>query len=187
MSSRSFSMIVCRRRAPMFSVFSFTAAAKRATSWTASSLNALAAHIWAVPAFASGNFIDFVQEDNAAVLDALDSQAGHGIHIDELLLLFLNQVFQRFGDLHLSFLGALSQKTGKDIFDVDIHFLDTLIADDLECRKVALLDLDFDHALVEFAFPQLSAQFLPRPVPLFGRRPVAVVGCPAGQRHRWKQ
>src|SRR5439155_27293063 len=98
------------------------------------SLTALAAHIGAVPAFASGNFIDFGQDANAAVLVELDSQAGHGIHIDELLLLFLDQVFQRFGDLHLSFLGALSQKTGKDIFDVDIHFLDTLIADDLECR-----------------------------------------------------
>ena len=106
-----------------------------------------------MPAFAAGDFVDFIKKDNAAVLDALDGETRNHIHIDELLLLFLNQVIERFGNLHFSLLGPLSQKTGKDIFNVDIHFFDALIADDLERRKIPLLDFNLDHALVEFSVP----------------------------------
>ena len=55
-------------------------------------LHAFAADIGAVTAFAAGDLIDLVQEDDAAALHAIQRDARHLIHVDELLLFFLNQV-----------------------------------------------------------------------------------------------
>ena len=125
-------------------------------------LHAFAADVGPVAGFAAGDLVDFIEKDDAAVLDALDGDARHLIHIDELLFFFLDQVIDRFGDLHLALLGPLAEESRKDIFDVDIHFLDALVADDLEGREVALLHFDFDRAIVELAIAKLRAQFLAR-------------------------
>src|SRR5438105_10931715 len=84
-------------------------------------LHAFAAHVWSVTAFATRDLVDFIEEDNSAVLDALDGETRNRIHVDKFLLFFLNQVVDRFSNLHFPLLRALSEKTGKDIFDVDIH------------------------------------------------------------------
>ncbi len=110
-------------------------------------------------AFAPGDLIDFIEEDDAGVFHAVDGHAGDLVHINQPLLFFLDQVLEGFVDLHLPFLGALAENVGQHVLDVDVHLLDALIRDDLEGREIAFADIDFHGALVELAFAQLLAKF----------------------------
>src|SRR5215475_7201426 len=87
-------------------------------------LNTFTAYVWPVAGFAAGNLVYFIEEDNSIVLDSLDREPRHLVHVDKLLLLFLDQVLDRFSNLHFALLRALAEETGKDIFDIDIHFFD---------------------------------------------------------------
>ena len=95
-------------------------------------LHALTRDIRSVAAFASSNFIDLVKENDARIFHAVNGHAGNLVHINETLLFFLDQVLERFVDLHLSLFGALTEDVGQHVLDVDIHLFDTLIRDDLE-------------------------------------------------------
>ena len=117
----------------------------------------------AVTGLAAGNLIDLVQEDDSTVLDAFNSQPRYLIHIDKLLLFFLNQVIDCLRNLHFSLLGSLAEKSREDIFDVDIHFFDALIGDDLEGWKVSFLHFNLDDPFVQLVIPQLLPEFLARP------------------------
>ncbi len=88
----------------------------------------------AVAALAAGDLVDFVEEDDAGVLHALDRDARHLVHVDQPLLFFLDQVVEGFAHLHLPLLGALAEDVGKHVLDVDVHLLDALVGDDLEGR-----------------------------------------------------
>ena len=59
-------------------------------------LHAFAGDVGAVAAFAPGDLVDFVEEDDAGLFHALDGHARDLIHIDEPLLFFLDQVFESF-------------------------------------------------------------------------------------------
>src|SRR5262249_33828065 len=61
-------------------------------NWQNVALHAFPADVWAVSAFATRDLIDLVEKDNSAVLDPLHGKSRHLIHIDEFLLLFLNQI-----------------------------------------------------------------------------------------------
>ena len=78
-------------------------------------LDAFAADVGAMPGFAARDFVDLVQKDDAAALDAFYGDARHLIHVDQLLLFFLHQVFGRFGDAHLALAGALAEQARQDI------------------------------------------------------------------------
>ncbi len=80
----------------------------------------------------------------------------------QLVFFFLNQVIEGFGDGHLPLLFLLAEHAREHVLDVDVHFLDALVGDDFEGGHGALAHLDFHHALVEFAFAQLRAQFFAR-------------------------
>src|ERR1700730_10934587 len=123
-------------------------------------LHALAGDVGAMAAFAPGDLVDFINEDDAHLLGALGGDARHVIHVDELIFFILNQVIEGLGRGHLSFLLLLAEKAGKHVLDVDVHLLDALVRDDLERGHGALAHLDFDHALVEFAFPQLDTELV---------------------------
>src|SRR5215831_7102181 len=72
-------------------------------------LDAFAGNVGAVATFASSDLVDFVEEDDAGVLDALDGNALHLIHINETLFFFLDEIFERLRHLHLPLLGALTE------------------------------------------------------------------------------
>ena len=76
-------------------------------------LHAFAGDVGAVAAFASGDFVDFVEEDDAGIFHAIDGQAGDLVHIDQALLFFLNQIFEGLVDLHLPLFGALAEEVGQ--------------------------------------------------------------------------
>ncbi len=73
-------------------------------------LHAFAADVGAVAGFAAGDFVDLVQENNAAGFHALERHARDLLHIDELLLFFLHQVIERFGDAHACACGCAGRK-----------------------------------------------------------------------------
>src|SRR4029077_2068019 len=123
-------------------------------------LHALAGNVGTVATLASGDLVDFVQEDNAGILHAIDSHAGDLIHVDQALLFFLDEILEGFVDLHLPLLGALAEEVGKHVLDVDIHLLYALVGDDFERREIALAYVNFYRAVIQLAFAQLLAKFL---------------------------
>src|SRR4051812_14223753 len=87
-------------------------------------LDAFAAHVRsAVPAFPSGNLVDLVDEDDAALLDALDGAARHAVHVDQLLFFFLGEDLERFGHLELAAARSPLKHAGQHLFQVDADFL----------------------------------------------------------------
>ena len=74
-------------------------------------------------AFAAGDLVDFVEEDDAGILHAVDRGARDLIHVNQALLFFLDQVLERLVDLHLPLLGALAEDVGQHVLDVDVHLL----------------------------------------------------------------
>ena len=123
-------------------------------------LHAFARDVRPVAAFAPGDLVDLVEEDDARVLHPLDGDALYLVHIDQALLFFLDEVFEGLADLHLPLLGALAEDVGQHVFHVDVHLFDALVGDDLERRERLLAHVELNHALVELAFAQLLAQLL---------------------------
>ena len=77
--------------------------------------------VGAVAAFASGDLVDLVEEDDAGVFDALDGEARDLVHVDEAALFFLDEVVEGLDDLHLALLGALAEEAGEHVLEVDVH------------------------------------------------------------------
>src|SRR5215469_9305045 len=122
-------------------------------------LHAFTADVRTVAGFPARDLVDFVEEHDAARFHAVEREARHLFHVNELLLLFLNQVFERFGDPHAAFACALAEEAGQHLLDVHAHFFDARGGRDFK-RGRAVLDIDFHHALVEFAVAQALAELL---------------------------
>ncbi|GBC78231.1 hypothetical protein HRbin08_01718 [bacterium HR08] len=122
-----------------------------------------------MPGFSSGDLINLVQEDDARLLDALQSDARHLLHVNELLLLLLDEIIHRLIHAHLSLLGAAgAEEAGDQLLNGDVHLLDALARDDLEAPgEEAFADLDLDDAIVELPLAQELAQLLARALQLF--------------------
>ena len=95
---------------------------------------------------AARDLVDLVDEDDAGLLDALDGRAGHAVHVHQLLLFFLGQVFERLGHLHLAALGFALEQAGEHVLQIDVDFLDLRTGDDLERRERLFADVDLDRA-----------------------------------------
>src|SRR5690606_41154782 len=66
-------------------------------------LDALARHVGPRGArLAAGDLVDLVEEDDAALLTALDGELLHAVVVDELLRLLLLEDLERFGDQQLA-------------------------------------------------------------------------------------
>ena len=129
-------------------------------------LDAFAADIGAVPAFAPGDLIDLVQEDDAAGLHSLQRHARHLVHVDELLLFFLHQVIGRFRHPHLAAARLAAEEIGEHVLQIDAHLFDARVGGDFEVGA-AVFHFQFHDALVELALAQPLAQFLARTVDAF--------------------
>ena len=84
-------------------------------------LHAFAADVRAVAGFAAGDLVDLVQKDDAAALHALQRDARHLVHVDQLLLFFLHQVLERLGHAHLALARALAEQAGQHVLEIDVH------------------------------------------------------------------
>ena len=132
-----------------------------------------AADVGPLPAaFAPRDLVDLVDEDDAALLDALDGDARHAVHVDQLALFFLHEELERLGHLHAALARAPLDDARQHVLDVDVDLLDRRAGDDLERRKRALAHLELDRSLIEPAVAKLLAEFLARLVPRVLRRHV---------------
>ena len=98
-------------------------------------LHAFAADVRTVARFAAGDLVDLVQEDDAARLHALQRDARHLVHVDELLLFFLHQVIERFGHAHFALARLLAEEAGQHVLEVDAHLFDAGVGGDFERRR----------------------------------------------------
>ena len=152
--------------------------------WQDVALHAFAAHLGAVRALAPGNLVDLVDEDDARLLDALNRRFGDAVHVDQLLLFLVLEVFERLGHLHLALFRPALEQTRHHVLQVDVDFLDRRSRDDLERRKRLLAYVQFHRASVEPAVPELFAQKLSRAILLLARMPGVVV---RNRRRQWQQ
>ena len=113
-------------------------------------------------AFATGDFVNFVDKEDAHLLDAVDGDTGDLVHVSQAILFLLDQIVERFGHAHLALLFLLAEHAGKHVLHVDVHLLHALIRDDFKRRHGALADFDFDiEALIELApFAKLGAKLV---------------------------
>src|SRR6185312_2959258 len=129
-------------------------------------LHAFAAYIGPMTAFTAGDLVHFIQENNPATLHAFERNASYLIHVDQLLLFFLDEIFERFLHSHIALARAAAEETGDNILQVDVHFLDVSVSRDLE-RWPTYLHVYFHHAIVELARSKLLAQLIARAVLAF--------------------
>ena len=80
-------------------------------------LHAFAADVGAVAAFATGDLVDLVEEDDAGVFDALDGDARRPGPCRAGALFFLHEVVEGVGDLHGALAGALAEHAGQHVLD----------------------------------------------------------------------
>ena len=138
--------------------------------------------------FASGDFVDLVDENDAHLFGALNRGARHLVHIQQLVLFFLNQIFESIGHAHLAFLFLLAKHAGEHVLDVDVHLLHALIGDDFKGRHGALAHLEINHALIELPFAQLRAQLFAGALSLFALlRQIGFRGALRRRRRRRQQ
>src|SRR6267142_397491 len=133
-------------------------------------LHAFARDIGAVAGFAAGNLVDLVDKNNSHLLGALHGHPRDLIHVEQFVLLFLDQILKRVGHAHFAFLLLLAEHAGEHVLDIDIHLLDALVGDDFERGHGAFADFDIHHALIQLAFAKLRAKFLPRALVLLALR-----------------
>src|SRR5258706_3075633 len=114
-------------------------------------LHAFAGYVWPVATFSSGDLVDLIQKDDAALLHTLYGYARDLVHIYEPLLFFLDQILERLRDFHLALLSALAKQVREHVLKVDIHLLDALIGDDLKVRHAALAYFEFHVAVIQLA------------------------------------
>src|SRR5580704_14044572 len=130
-------------------------------------LNAFARDVRSMSCFAAGYLVDFINKKDAHLFHAVNSEPRDLIHVYQAILFFLDQIIEGFRHGHLALLFLLAEEAGKHVLDVDVHFLDALIGDDFKGRHRALAHFHFHHALVEFSFAKLGAEFVAGTLQLF--------------------
>ena len=85
-------------------------------------LNTLAAHLRTMRAFASCDLVDFVDEDDSALFDTLDSRLRHALHVDQLLFLFLREKFQCLGHFHPPLACLPLKEPRQHVLQIDVDF-----------------------------------------------------------------
>ena len=108
------------------------------------------------------DLVNLVEEDDAVVLDPLDGGPGQVFLVDQVVGLFLDQLFVGVFDLELALDLALPQ-AAEHVAEVDHPHLRTGHAGDIErWHDTAgfVVEVDFDFAVVELALAQHLAELL---------------------------
>src|SRR5690606_9271472 len=139
-------------------------------------LHALAADVRANAAALARDLVDLVQEDDAALLGALERLVDHLIHVDELVQLVLEEDAAGLGDRDGAPLLPLGHHLLEHLGEVEVHVLHPADVEHHVLDGRGLLDLDIDEALLELAVAQQGPELLPRPLAaLLDALPIGVV------------
>ena len=95
-------------------------------------LHTLPRNIRTMPAFTPRNLVNLIQENDSRILHPVNRDSRYLVHVNQPLLFFLNQIFERLVHLHLPLFGALPEDIRQHVLDVDIHLLHTLVRQNLE-------------------------------------------------------
>ncbi len=135
-------------------------------------LHAFARDVGTVHAFAAGDLVDLVEEDDPRLLDAAERLLRGGLHVDQPRRLFLREDLERLGDAHALRLRALRHQVLEHLAQRRLNLLHALRCHHLDHRTARRLrHLDLDRPLVEAAVVEQRAEL------------VAGVGL-VGARHR---
>ena len=130
-------------------------------------LHAFARNVGAVRCLlAPRDLVDLIEEDDAALFDALDCFARHILLIDELLRLLVDDEVARVADANLLALRLAAEEAGQHVLHVDAHLFDALSREDLQRREPLLFHVELDLALVQLSFIEPAAKLFAR----LGRR-----------------
>ena len=114
-------------------------------------------------AFAAGDLVDLVDEDDAGLLDALDrGRATRCPCRSASALLPASGTRALRAPSSARFLRLALEQARQHVLQVDVDLLDRRAGDDLERRERLLAHVDFDDAVVEPAGAQLLAEPLAR-------------------------
>src|SRR5690606_15117390 len=123
-------------------------------------LHALAADVGADATAVARDLVDLVQEDDAALLGALERLVDHLIHVDELVQLVLEQDAAGLRDADGAALLPLGHHLLEHLGEVEVHALHPTDVEHHVLDGRSLLDLDVDEALLELAVPQQGPELL---------------------------
>ncbi len=142
-------------------------------------LDTFAGDIGSVGGFTTGDLVDFVEEDDTGLFDALECAFGDLLHVDHFLGLFLDEDVAGFGDFEFAAFGALGEEVSEHIFEVDAHFFETVGGEDFDGGALSFSDIDFDELVFKGSIAEFASEFFAGGVVAgFG---VFVVG-PAGEK-----
>ena len=105
------------------------------------------------------DLVDFIDEDDAVLLDRLDCAELDVLIVDHLVGLFFLEGLQGFLDLELAGLGAIRMQILKHVLQLIAHLLHTRRRHDFHA-DLARAHLDVNVLVIQIAFSQLLAEFL---------------------------
>src|SRR5690349_18201238 len=127
-------------------------------------LDALARDIGAAQAFAAGNLVSFVEENDAVLLDGANRFLHELLVIEQLVGFLVDENIVRFRHGHPPRFGAAAAKLAENVADIDGAHLCTRHTGNLKkghARRASLY-LDFDFLVVDLSVAELLAEALAR-------------------------
>ena len=128
-------------------------------------LHAFAADVGAAPLGAHGDFVDFVEKDDAVVFGSGNGLFDHLFLVQQLIALVIDQRLVGLGDRHLFRRRLLAEGLAHHVAQVEHAHLGAGHAGDVEgghAGTAAIGNLHLHFLVVELAFAQHLAEFFPR-------------------------
>ena len=99
------------------------------------------------------DFIDFIQKDDAGLLDPFDGVARHLVHVNQFLRFLLRKIFQGVGNFHDAVFLLAGHQPAKHVAQMIFQFFHASDVGDNPDREPAFLDFDFHGPVIQPAFP----------------------------------
>ena len=125
--------------------------------WQDVTLHAFTRDIGARTVPLDSDFVDLIEEDDAAVLRDLDGLFGDGFHVDELASFFLREDLAGLCDRDLALLVALRHDVADHVLQVITHALEARAREHADHRAARLLDVDLDELVLELTLLEALA------------------------------
>src|SRR4029453_10991500 len=109
-------------------------------------------------------------EEDPRLLDPHQRLGGDLVWVEELVTFLTQQVLTRLGDLQLAAARLAAEGPGHPPLQVHAHLFDPLVAEELEGRPAAGLDLDLDDPVLHEARAEVPPQLVLRARVRLGRR-----------------
>ena len=117
--------------------------------------------VGALSALPAGDLVHLVQEDDPGGLGPLDGLSGNLLLIHQPGRLVLSQDLSGLGDRKAASLGPVAEQAGEKVFEVDVHLLGALVAQNLEAGHRSLGNVHLHRPSLELPGSELGPELLP--------------------------